>query len=131
MILDMDARRVIDGNRESARLSHSGVSLLARLAQDQGRPVLVEHLLRVLYPHGYSGKLPEDSIRQVIGQVRRAIETCCGADAITTRLNRGYELTIPLRIVARVAVEVDPDIMGWMLPALAARKAIPAQRIAR
>ena len=131
MILDMDARRVIDGNRESARLSHSGVSLLARLAQDQGRPVTTDQLLHVLYPFGYSGKAPEDSVRQQVRIMRRAIETLCGRGAITTRMGEGYELTISLRIVARVAVEVDPEIMGWMLPALAARKAIPAQRIAR
>lgn len=124
IVLDIDANRLF-GSGRTVRILSVTTRVLSRLAQDYGKTVSHADLIRAMCWAPTTRHNARDQVRYA----RHALAKLGVEDAIETEYAVGYRLLYPLDVVARLPMLLPQTRLGVLLPAIAAQKALPPQRL--
>jgi eukaryotic-like serine/threonine-protein kinase len=100
--------RTLRRERELVTLNRRAFDVLLYLAQNPGRVVTREELLKNAWPDTF---VDENSLAQSISALRRALEEKPGDNSyVVTLPGRGYQFVAPVQALAPECVAVAPDV---------------------
>jgi len=104
----VDARgRTLRREKEIVTLSYRAFDLLLYLAQNPGRALSRDELLKNVWPDTY---VDEHSLAQSISVLRRALEEKPGENSfIVTLPGRGYQFVAPVKVIAPELGSIAPE----------------------
>ncbi len=104
----IDARaRTLRREEEIVALNYRAFDLLLYLAQNPGRALTRDELLKNIWPDTY---VDEHSLAQSISVLRKALEEKPGDNSyIVTLPGKGYQFVAPVRVVSQESLAVAPD----------------------